>query len=308
MNAGQHGANGSGARVFEMRFGLIRIAIGAGLAGAILAIAAGLVIALDTHHESVAIAIALAGLASVALLVAGLIASRRAAERARDEFFALASHEMRAPLTSIVGYAELLSEDLEGSSPLTDEERSRFLEIVNRSSRRLLRLVGDLLFVARVESGGLEMEDEAFDLARPVQESLEAARPRAAAASLTLAGTVEGPLRVRGDEGRIGQALDNLIANAIKFTPEGGSVTVRAAGSRHGAVVEVRDTGVGIPPEDRDRIYDRFFRGSRGDSVEGVGLGLVITRAIIEGHGGHVEVESEAGRGSTFRVVLPAPE
>jgi signal transduction histidine kinase len=229
----------------------------------------------------------------------------RQAEAARDEFFALVSHELRTPLTSIVGYVELMNEDLEGTAPLTPEERMRFLEIINRNSRRLLRLVGDLLFVARLEAGRLDLERVDLDLARPVRDSLDAAEPRAARARVTLRGEVAEGIRVLGDEGRIGQAVDNLISNAIKFTPQGGTVTVRSAASEGEAVIEVADTGVGVPTAEQDRLFERFFRASTGSKVEGVGLGLAITLAIVEGHGGSIDLESEPGHGSTFRLHLP---
>lgn len=235
-------------------------------------------------------------------------AAAREAEAARDEFFALVSHELRTPLTSIVGYVELLAEDADGTAELTHEERARFLEIVNRNSRRLLRLVGDLLFVARLEAGRLELDRARFDLDEPVRDSLEAGEPRAARAHVTLRSELEGAIGVEGDEGRIGQAVDNLLSNAIKFTPAGGEVTVRTLRRGGEAVVEVADTGVGIPPQEQERLFERFFRASTGVRVEGVGLGLAITLAIAEGHGGRLEVESEPGRGSTFRLVLPLAE
>jgi signal transduction histidine kinase len=242
---------------------------------------------------------------SMAESLESAFSAAREAEAARDEFFALVSHELRTPLTSIVGYVELMNEDLEGAAPLTPEERMRFLEIINRNSRRLLRLVGDLLFVARLEAGRLDLERVELDLARPVRDSLEAAEARAARARVTLRGEAVDGIRVRGDEGRIGQAVDNLISNAIKFTPEGGSVTVRSAARNGEAVIEVADTGVGIPAAEQDRLFERFFRASTGSKVEGVGLGLAITLAIVEGHGGSIELESEPGQGSTFRLHLP---
>lgn len=229
----------------------------------------------------------------------------REAEAARDEFFTLVAHELRTPLTSIVGYGQLLADDVEGISELTPEERARFLEIINRNSRRMLRLVGDLLFVARLEAGRVDLERVRFDPAHLVEDSVEVAEPRAAHARVSLEREVETGIEVEGDEERLGQAVDNLISNAIKFTPPGGDVTVRLRQSGPSAVIEVSDNGIGIPPEEQQQVFSRFFRSSAGAKVEGVGLGLAIARAIAEGLGGRIEVESAVGRGSTFRLRLP---
>lgn len=229
----------------------------------------------------------------------------REAEAARDEFFAHVSHELRTPLTSTVGYIELLQTDVDGAAELSLEERARFLEIINRNSRRLLRLVGDLLFVARLEAGRLDLETVEFDLARPVLDSIDAAEPRAARQRVRLTGNAAEGIMVRGDEGRVGQAIDNLISNAIKFTPAGGAVTVASRVADGDALVEVADSGVGIPADEQDRLFERFFRASSGADVEGVGLGLSITQAIVEGHGGSITVRSEPGEGTTFTIRLP---
>lgn len=229
----------------------------------------------------------------------------REAEAARDEFFALVAHELRTPLTSIVGYVELLTEDVEGVTELSPEERAAFLETINRNSRRLLRLVGDLLFMARLEAGRLELAHVRFDPAQPVRDSVEAAEPRAARARVSLETELENGIALEGDEGRLGQAVDNLISNAIKFTPAGGDVTVRLRRNGTSAVIEVSDTGVGIPHEHQEQVFSRFFRLSPGAKVEGAGLGLPIARSIAEALGGSIEVDSAVGRGSTFRLRLP---
>lgn len=229
----------------------------------------------------------------------------REAEAARDEFFTLVAHELRTPLTSIVGYVELLTEDVEGVSELSPEERARFLQIINRNSRRMLRLVGDLLFIARLEAGRVDLERVRFDPAQPVGDSVEAAEPRAAHARVSLGSEVETGIEIEGDEERLGQVVDNLISNAIKFTPEGGDVNVRLRRNGTSAVIEVSDTGVGIPPEELEKVFSRFFRSSAGAEVEGVGLGLTIARSLAECLGGGIEVDSAVGRGSTFRLRLP---
>ena len=237
-------------------------------------------------------------------LEAAFTAARKA-EAARDEFFALVSHELRTPLTSIVGHMELLVDDINGIAELTLDERARFLEVINHNSRRLLRLVGDLLFVARLEAGRLDLERTRVDLARPVRDSVEAAEPRAARARHSLISDIEEGVVVNGDEGRIGQALDNLISNAVKFTPDGGQVTVRLSSDANHGIIAVSDTGIGVPEAEHQQLFERFFRASTGARAEGVGLGLAITLAIVRGHEGRLEVESEAGRGSTFRIRLP---
>ncbi|MQA73136.1 MAG: HAMP domain-containing protein [Solirubrobacterales bacterium] len=232
----------------------------------------------------------------------------READRSKDEFIALVSHELRTPLTSIVGYVELLDEDAATPEPALDPaERRRFLEVINRNARRLLRLVGELLFVARVDAGGLDLDRERVELREVVADSVEAAHPAAEEAGVKLQAEVDGVPAIDGDSGRLGQAVDNLLSNAIKFTPRGGLVSVRARSAGEEALISVSDTGVGIPAADQARLFERFFRASsaRSGHTPGVGLGLVITRAIVEGHGGRLELESEAGAGATFTLHFP---
>jgi PAS domain S-box-containing protein len=234
-------------------------------------------------------------------------AAREEADRIKDEFFALVSHELRTPLTSIVGYAELLAEEGDGSEALSDEDRRRFVEVINRNGRRMLRLVGDLLFVARLEAGRLEMEQAEVDLPAIARQSVEAAMPHARAGGVNLVAKIEQVPRLHGDPGRIGQVFDNLVSNAIKFTPEGGEVAVRVSANEGSATIEVADTGMGIPAADRERLFERFFRASSAQRSQtpGAGLGLVITKAIVEGHGGSIGFESAEGEGTTFQITLP---
>jgi signal transduction histidine kinase len=237
------------------------------------------------------------------LVVLREITREREAERMKDGFFALVSHELRTPLTSILGYVELLLEDEE-----LGPDARQFLGVVERNSRRLLRLVGDLLFVAQVEAGRLALDPEPLDLHRLAAEAVEAARPRAEAQAVELACEIaDGLPAVPGDRDRLGQVLDNLIANALKFTPEGGRVTVGLRAAHGMAELTVRDTGAGIPPEEQDRLFDRFFRAESAvaQAVPGVGLGLTIVKAICEAHGGDIAVESTPGRGATFRARVP---
>jgi signal transduction histidine kinase len=225
------------------------------------------------------------------------------ADRLKSEFFALVSHELRTPLTSILGYLELVLEEPES----LDEETSHFLGIVQRNGRRLLRLVDDLLFVAHVEAGEIALDPGTVELTSVVAEALEAAKPRAADKGIALRLDVQRVPASPGDAGRLGQTVDNLISNALKFTDAGGRVDVKLMRDGDEAVIAVRDTGMGIPAEEQSRLFDRFFRSERAaaQAVPGVGLGLTIVKAIVEGHGGRVEVDSEVGVGTTFKVRLP---
>jgi len=227
------------------------------------------------------------------------------ADRLKDEFVALISHDLRTPLTSIIGYVELaLDPEVE---PDLDEERRGYLEVVARSSDRLLRLVDDLLFVARLQAGRLVLAPAELDLCDVAQQAVEEARPRAEAKQLALSFLGTGPVVVEIDKGRIFQLLDNLISNAIKFTPGGGRVDVRVLPSATGAVMEISDTGIGLGPGETELVFDRFFRSSRAlaQQIPGTGLGLFIARAIAEAHGGGISASSREGSGTTFRIELP---
>ncbi|MET3768593.1 signal transduction histidine kinase [Marisediminicola sp. UYEF4] len=225
--------------------------------------------------------------------------------RLKDEFIGLVSHELRTPLTSILGYLELLRDD--DVAPL-DEDQLQYLGIAERNAHRLLRLVGDLLFTAQVGSGKFPLSLSDVPLNDVVSGTIESAKPVAAAAGVELFVDLPdvSPL-VRGDTIRLGQACDNLLSNAIKFTPRGGSVTVGLSVTGPDAVVTVRDTGMGIPADELDQLYSRFFRASTAtrNAVAGVGLGLTITKAIVIAHGGNLDVESEEGVGTKFSMSLP---
>jgi signal transduction histidine kinase len=225
----------------------------------------------------------------------------------RDEFVAVVSHELRTPLTSIIGYLELLIDEDTGT--LTSEQRS-YLEIVQRSTSRLVELVGDLLLVAEAERGPLALELADVDIVALAADAAEAARPSADGRGVVIRIEPGTDGIVAGDPTRLAQMLDNLISNAIKFTPEGGHVTVRAALRGSDAVFEVADTGGGITNADRERLFDPFFRSREANAraVPGTGLGLTITKAIVEAHNGVIEIEDTPGGGTTFRVWLPAGE
>jgi signal transduction histidine kinase len=225
--------------------------------------------------------------------------------RLRDEFVAVVSHELRTPLTSILGYVEMIGDDEEGT--LSEDQRSYF-EVVRRNAERLLYLVSDLLLVAESDDGTLRLDLADVDLGAIAEQCVEAAQAAAARKDVVLVGSADA-VRLQGDPLRLAQLLDNLISNAIKFTPSGGRISVRVAERDGEAVVEVEDSGVGIAAADSQRIFERFYRarGAVKDPVSGAGLGLAITKAIAEAHGGSIGVNSQVGVGTTFRVRLPLP-
>jgi signal transduction histidine kinase len=226
----------------------------------------------------------------------------READRLKDEFVALISHDLRTPLTSIMGYLELTMDD----ATLGEEPRS-YLEVVQRNSERLLRLVNDLLFVARLEAGELDLHPTELDVGGIVRQSVEEARPRAAAKGIELGCEVQSVAPLVVDKGRMFQLLDNLMSNAIKFTPAGGRVDVRLLARNRRARIEVADTGIGISQADQARLFERFFRAETATErhIPGTGLGLYIASAIAEAHDGTIDVESQPGHGTTVCVELP---
>ena len=227
------------------------------------------------------------------------------ADRLKDEFVALISHDLRTPLTSIIGYVELA---LDASlSPTLDKERRGYLEIVARNSDRLVHLVDDLLFVARLQAGRLILEPAELDLSELVRQAVDEARPRAEQGGLAMSYDANGPVFIEGDRGRLSQLLDNLISNALKFTHPGGHVELRMESSSDGIVLDVNDTGIGLPPGDSERVFERFFRtrNAVAEQIPGTGLGLFIARAIAEAHGGSISASSRTEGGTTFRILLP---
>jgi signal transduction histidine kinase len=230
--------------------------------------------------------------------------AERELDRMKDEFVATVSHELRTPLTSMMGFLEMLRDGEAG--PLT-EEQDRFLAIVHRSSQRLQRLVGDLLFVSRLDASGLQLRIDEMRIDEVVAEAVEANAALARAREIDLRSELQ-PLRpVPADRERLAQVVANLLSNALKFTPAGGSVTARTFADDGSAVIEIEDTGIGIPEGEQERLFQRFFRSSTAtaQAIPGTGLGLVITKAITDAHGGEISVSSAPGRGTCFRVSIP---
>lgn len=222
-------------------------------------------------------------------------------DRVKDEFLGLVSHELRNPLTSVLGYLQLLKLAPE---PLSETQRG-FVDIAETNARRLQHLVGDLLATAQAGAGAFTLQTARVELNDVVAQSVASALPVAEAAGVALSTELAASVVVDGDPDRLGQATDNLISNALKFTPSGGTVAVTTEIRGTDAVLAVRDTGVGIPADEVEHLSERFFRASTAQSIPGVGLGLTVVRQIAAAHGGRLEVESAPGEGTTFSIVLP---
>jgi PAS domain S-box-containing protein len=230
----------------------------------------------------------------------------RKLDRMKDEFIALVSHELRTPLTSICGYLELLlQDDVMAALPAA---QLNWLEVIDRNAERLLRLVEDLLLTAQASAGKLALERSELDIAAVIAQAVQASTPVAAARGIALTCSTEPLPSANGDRLRIGQVIDNLVSNALKFTPAGGTVDVRAYPHRSAVRIEVADTGMGISEDEQARLFERFFRTARAQeqAIPGVGLGLSISKAIVEAHDGRISVRSVEGVGTTFFVDLPA--
>lgn len=229
------------------------------------------------------------------------------ANRAKDQFLASVSHELRTPLNSIIGFSDLLLTQETG--PLSDQQRD-FLETVTRNGRHLLQLINELLDLARIAAGRLQIAAEPLDLEPVLREAVDSVRAQAEdrKQALVLEPPPE-PLTVSADRVRLRQVLLNLLSNAIKFTPDGGRITVSARTADGGADVRVAvtDTGIGIAPADQARLFHEFVQldASAGRRYEGTGLGLALSKRLIELHGGTIGVQSTLGRGSTFWFTLP---
>jgi PAS domain S-box-containing protein len=228
----------------------------------------------------------------------------RKVDDARNQVLAIVAHELRTPLTSIVSFCELLQGEAEGLTA----EGVRFLDIIERNADRLHRLIGDLLMLDRVEVGALPLDLEEVSIPDLTAEAVRSASPGAAKQGVTIVvSTGEGP-PMQADAKRLTQVLDNLIANAIKFSHRNGMVRVTANCEGRTWRIDVADSGIGIPPAEADQLFNRFVRASnaRTAGLPGIGLGLSIVKVLTEMHGGRVEVHSVLGLGSTFSVYLPA--
>jgi signal transduction histidine kinase len=227
----------------------------------------------------------------------------RRSEQLKSELVSIVSHEVRTPLASVLGFTSLLRQ-----REIDAETQGRYLEIIETQGHRLAALLDDFLAVQRIEEGQLELVREPVDVGEILRAQVElfAGQSDAHELELTLRG---GSLRVRGDGGRLSQVVANLLSNAIKYSPDGGSV--EALGERVGGDIRisVHDEGLGIPEDQQERIFTKFFRGDASASgITGTGLGLAYARAVVDAHGGHIDFTSATGKGSTFWVVLPAAD
>ncbi len=226
------------------------------------------------------------------------------ASQHKSEFLASMSHELRTPLNAIIGYSELLEEDaadLDGGRLVPD------LQKIATAAKHQLSLVNDILDLSKVEAGRMELDLSEFDLPHAIENALILVRERASRRGIRLGSTIDERLGViGGDERKVKQVLLNLLSNALKFTPEGGRIDVRAGVQDEVAEVSVTDTGVGIASEDQEAVFEEFRQvGTADKKVEGTGLGLALSRKFIELHGGRIWVQSRIGHGSTFTFTLP---
>jgi signal transduction histidine kinase len=228
-----------------------------------------------------------------------------ASERAKSSFLANVSHELRTPLNSIIGFSEMLEDGLPG--PLNDKQ-ARYIANVLTSARHLLRVIGEILDLSKLSAGRMELHRSMADVGAAVRRVTVACQPMAEKKAIVLGVETEGDLTAFIDEQRIDQILYNLLSNAVKFTPEQGKVEV-VTRRRDGFVeVSVSDTGVGIDEADRERIFLEFVQAdsSYSRAQQGTGLGLAVTKRLVELHGGQIRCESAQGAGSTFIFSVPA--
>jgi two-component system phosphate regulon sensor histidine kinase PhoR len=227
-------------------------------------------------------------------------------EKIRQDFVANVSHELRTPITTIKAYAETL---LDGT--LKEEVASRFVSVIKKHADRLSKIVEDLLLLSKIEARGFQFEREILPVDDLICDAFDLVKERAERKKIVLSsGKLTPRLAVEADRNHLEQVLINLLDNAIKYTPEGGTILLSVIEKEADIEFSVQDNGIGIPKEDLPRIFERFYRVDKGRSQEqgGTGLGLAIVKHIVQGHGGKVWVESEIGKGSTFYFTLPQPQ
>src|SRR6266849_4009417 len=237
--------------------------------------------------------------------IADKSAQLEAASRHKSEFLANMSHELRTPLNAIIGFSEILAEKMFGE---INEKQTEYLQDILESGLHLLSLINDILDLSKIEAGRMELERSEFHLPDAIDNALILVRERASRRGIKLGSTIDERLgMLSGDERKVKQVLLNLLSNALKFTPEGGRIDVGARLHDGVAEVSVADTGIGIAPADQEAVFEEFRQvGAADKKSEGTGLGLALSRKFIELHGGRIWVESEEGKGSTFRFTLPS--
>lgn len=255
-------------------------------------------------------------LTGIAAQVGQYLERRRAEElaielaRTKDEFLALVTHELRNPLAVITSTASLLEEELDD---LLDADQRQYVHTILRGAERLSVMASDLLDLARLESGNLAIHPAPANLAAIIEQAVAAMAAQAGDKNLTVAVDTPAHLDVYADGSRLQQVADNLLSNAVKYTPAGGPITITAGmdepeGDQAWITWTTADTGIGIPAADRPHLFRRFYRASTAldRRIPGTGLGLVITRAIVERHGGTVALAEHDGPGTVFSIRLPA--
>ncbi|MEC9346515.1 MAG: HAMP domain-containing sensor histidine kinase [Pseudomonadota bacterium] len=229
-----------------------------------------------------------------------------AANRAKSDMLASMSHELRTPLNAIIGFAEIMEQ--QGLGPMGDHRYAQYSGDIAASGRHLLSLVNDLLDLAKIERGAMEYHFEPIDICETIEQAVQLMRNQAAAASLTLAMVpAPAPVTVNGDDRAMRQMLLNLLSNAIKFTPAGGSVEAGCGTDARGPYLFVRDTGIGIPPEQQQLVFEPFRQvsGVLTRTHQGTGLGLALVKAMMERHDGTIELDSTVGGGTTVTLRFP---
>jgi signal transduction histidine kinase len=226
-----------------------------------------------------------------------------AASRHKSEFLATMSHELRTPLNAIIGFSQVLKQQMYG--PL-NERQADYVDDVLSSGQHLLNLINDILDLAKVEAGRMELQPSTFELPQLLENAASMVRERATRQGIGLTVATDSSVgEMEGDERKVKQILFNLLSNAVKFTPSGGSITLAARAADGELVISVQDTGIGISADDQEKIFEEFYQVGASRTQEGTGLGLALTRRLVELHRGQLTVESAPGVGSTFTVTLP---
>ncbi len=251
----------------------------------------------------------LAQRAALAIEHARLYREAQAAVQLRDQFLSIAAHELKTPVTSLLGYSQLLQRRLDRERPAHDRDR-RAVQVMVEQTERLRALVASLLDVSRLELGQFSLDRQPVDLcplARRVVDELQATLPSTDAPHTIEWSCPDAPVIVDGDALRLEQVLQNLLQNAVKYSPKGGPIMLRIVREDSHAILAVSDRGMGIPREAYAQLFQRFYRAPRAAArdISGMGIGLYVVREIVSRHGGTVEVESVEGEGSTFTVRLP---
>jgi signal transduction histidine kinase len=229
------------------------------------------------------------------------------ANKHKSDFLANMSHELRTPLNAIIGFSEALMDKMFGE---LNEKQLEYQKDIHESGKHLLSLINDILDLSKIEAGRMELELSSFHLPTAISNAVTLVRQRAMRHGIALGVDIDERLGdFQADERKVKQVLLNLLSNAVKFTPDGGRVDVSAKLDTDKVEISVKDTGVGISPEDQASLFEEFKQlgKDRPRKAEGTGLGLALTKRLVELHGGQILVDSAVGQGSMFRVMLPVP-